>query len=194
MNVINFSKNFGSRLDLQGEEHGPILEDLVRETAAEAIVAFDLRGIKYLGYSYAKPTVRKILKRRNRGEYGERRLFLISQIDDLFLEGIHAALKEEKLIMHVSPSPSGLGRDGRLIGKATQALNETFDVLLRRAPITTGGLANCLDISPQNAKNRIDRLLEMGIVAREKVQSSTGGYEWLNRVLPRASDSPYLSC
>jgi len=184
MDVISFSTKFGLRLDLQGEEHEPILDDLVRKDTTDATVAFDLRGVKYLGYSYAKPTIRKILKRRNRGEYGERRLFLVSQIDDLFLEGIRAALREEKLVMHVAPSPPDIGRDGQLIGRATQALNETFEVLLRHAPITTGELANYLDTYPQNAKNRIDRLLEMGIVAREKVQSSTGGYEWLNRVLP----------
>lgn len=186
VDMISFSDQFGPRLDLQGEEHAPLLHDRVCATPPDALVAFDLRGVRYLGYSYAKPTIRKALKQRNRGEYAGRRLLLISDLDDLFLEGTDAALKEEKLFMYVAPTPEAVGSKGQLVGRATRTLTETFDILLKESPITTGQLAELLNTSPQNAKNRIDRLVEMGAVTRQKVQSPTGGYEWLNRILPEA--------
>lgn len=183
MVVIDFLNTFGARLDLQGEDDALILDERIRRTPNDALIAFRLQGVEYLGYSYAKPTIREALKERNAGTYGERRFFLISEVDESFLEGIHAALREEGLFMYVSPSQEAVGSKGRLIGKATDALSETFEVLLQLGPSTTGEIASAIDTSPQNAKNRIDRLSAMGVVDREKVKSPSGGEEWLNRIV-----------
>lgn len=181
--MIVFSEDFGDRLDLQGEEDGPKLDAKIRDAAPDALVVFNLHGVKYLGYSYSKPTIRKALERRNRGEYGGRRLVVISELDDQFLEGLSAALRERKLIMYAAPSSEAIGREGKLIGRESDVLSETFKALLRKAPVTTGTLSQYLNTSPQNVKNRIDRLEKMGIVEREKIKSETGGYEWLNRIV-----------
>lgn len=166
----------------QGDEDEHVVERKINATPTDAVVFFDLRGKEYVGYSYAKPTIRKQLIRRNNGEYGERRFVLVAPLSNDFLDGVSHALEEEKLLMYAVEDPDDFGRAGSLVGAKSDALRETFTILLQRAPISTGDLATMLDTTPQNAKNRIDRLVDLGIVIRSKEVSRTGGYEWINRI------------
>jgi hypothetical protein len=168
-------------LDRQGEEHAIILDQVIRGTAPDAVLALDLRGVQYLGYSYAKRAIRETVLRRNEGVYGNRRIILISEKDEEFLEGVNAALSDEGLFMLVTPEEHSL-RESWLIGDVPTYLQETFQLLRQSAPVPTGTLARLLDQTPQNTKNRVDRLVEMGLVRREKQVSPTGGLEWVNWV------------
>lgn len=170
------------RLDRQGEEHWPRLDQLIREEPRDAVIALDLRGLLYVGYSYAKATIRRTLQRRAAGDYAERRLFLVADQGNLFLDGIEAALEQAGLFALVTDAPDAAVDRGRLIGAVPDYIRSTFDTLRRIAPVTTGALAREIDQSPQNTKNRLDRLYAMGLLRREKVPSPTGGLEWLNRV------------
>lgn len=180
---LNFRDIYGlSRLDNQGEEHWPRLDMLIREQPGTSLVAFDLRGLEYLGYSYAKPTIRRVLLQRNKGEYGERRMFLVADQGPKFLDGIEAALREKELFMLVAPSLDRPVEAGWLIGLIPDYVRATFDVLRSQAPIPTGKLAEAIGQSPQNTKNRLDRLQNMGLLRREKIPSPSGGLEWLNQI------------
>ena len=181
--VLNFAAQFGHHLSMQGEQHLGQLEKLVEQAVPGSIVAFCLQGVEYLGYSYAKSTIRKMHLRALNGKCDKRRFVLVTQRDEMVLDGLDAALKEKKLAMYAAPSPEAIGREGFLLGRTTHALTETFDVLLQQSPVTTGELAGKLNMSPQNTKNRIDRLVGLGLATREKVASESGGYEWLNRVM-----------
>lgn len=165
----------------RGEEHGRLLDLMIRHAEDGSVIAIDLRGLEYIGYSYAKRAIREVLLRRNDGEYGDRRLFLVADQSMEQLEGLEKALEEKKLFMLLCERPDSL-EGGHLIGEAPQYLQETFDVLRKTAPVTTGSLAKLIDQSPQNTKNRLDRLESMGLVRREKEPSPTGGLEWVNRV------------
>lgn len=167
------------RLDRQGEEHAIKLDQIIRGTAPESVVALDLRGLEYIGYSYAKRAIRETVLRRNEGVYGDRRIILVSEHDDELLEGVTAALDDKNLFMLVTPDEHSL-RKSWLIGDVPDYLQETFRHLQRSAPVPTGTLAKLLDQTPQNTKNRIDKLVEMGLVRREKQVSPTGGLEWVN--------------
>ena len=174
---------FGSaRLDSQGDEHFPVIQEWMLRLNPDGILGLDLRGLRYLGYSYAKRTIRELLLRRNWGEYRDRRVFLISEKDPVFLEGVNDALVGKGLFMLAAPTPEPLFQPW-LVGDVSPAIQETFEELVRSAPVTTGSLAKQLEQSPQNAKNRLDRLHAMGFLRREKVTSPTGGLEWENRIL-----------
>jgi hypothetical protein len=169
-------------LDQQGEEHAIKLDQIIRGTPKDAVIGFDLRGLKYIGYSYAKRAIRETLLRRNAGIYGDRRIILLSKKDADFLEGLSTALDQQGLFMLVSSDDTSLG-DSWLIGDVPAYLQETFQQLRQSSPVPTGTLARILDQSPQNTKNRVDRLVEMGLVRREKQVSPTGGLEWVNWIL-----------
>lgn len=184
MTIFSFAKHFGGiRFDIQGDEHGPEVEEHIKSTSSDAVVIFDLREIRYLGYSYAKPSLRRLFEMRNRGEYATRRFFITAPLEGDLLDGVAAAFSEKKMAAYAVDAPDRLGKSGKLIGAVTPALQETFDLLLQRGAMSTGDLARALDTSPQNAKNRVDRLVNQGLAVREKVSSETGGTEWINRIV-----------
>jgi hypothetical protein len=148
----------------------------------DGILGLDLRDLRYLGYSYAKRTIRELLLRRNQGEYRDRRIFLIADRDPVFLEGLNDALVGKGLFMLATSTPDPLTQPW-LVGDVSPAIQETFEQLVRSGPVATGSLAKQLGQSPQNTKNRLDRLYAMGLLQREKVTSPTGGLEWENRIL-----------
>lgn len=180
--VLDLRGLFGrERLDRTHEDDFPAFDRAIQEQPSGAVVVFDLRGLEYLGYSFAKRTIRKALRRRNLGEYDERQFILAADQGREFIDGLQTALREEKLFMLVVPEPRALD-EGRLIGAAPGYLEDTFNALRDLGEATTAELARSIDQSVQNTKNRLDRLYEMGLVRREKVPSPSGGREWKNRV------------
>jgi hypothetical protein len=181
--TLSFRMTFGTEVFArQGGEHWPIVEAWVENTAEDAVLGIDLHGAEYFGLSYAKRTVLELLLRREKGELGERRFFIIAPANDPeLLEGLQDALKDHGRFMLLSESEDPLS-DPKLIGDVPAAVQETFDVLKRSAPITTGSLARLLDQTPQATKNRLDRFAAMGLLTRVKVPSPTGGLEWENRI------------
>jgi hypothetical protein len=135
-----------------------------------------------IGKAYSKPTIRKAVQDCMAGAYENRRMYIISEPDEQFLDGLSAALKEERLTVYAVPEEEDIGKRGFLLGAITDAIRETFEVILRWGPLTTGDLAKSLDTSPQNAKNRVDRLVKKKLATREKVPDDTGGKVWLNRI------------
>lgn len=180
---FDFYTRFGRpHLDIQGEEHYPIVNDFIQQLSTDAVVAFDLRGLEYFGYSYAKQTIRRVLRQRNQGEYAQRQFFLVSDQKDDFLDGLTAALREKSMFMLVSPDMEHPFNKGTIVGEIPDYVKATFDVLCQKAPISTGSLAQVIGQSPQNTKKRLDRLYEMGLLRREKIPSPSGGLEWINSI------------
>ena len=178
-----YSDRPDARLDRVRPGDAERLNARIRGASPNSIVVFDLHGLQYLGYSFSKHTLRKALKARNDGAFGERRIMMVTEMDEVFLEGLNDALEQGHILVYVAPNMESLGSTGTLIGAKSEPLRETFQVLLAQAPVSTGTVANALHITPQNAKNRLDRLANMGLIVREKVASETGGHEWINSVL-----------
>lgn len=186
VSVIDLRELYEDRSRLDKTKDGDLerLDRAVREQPPGSVVALDLRPLEYLGYSFAKRTLRKVLRRRNAGEYDDRQIILVAEQDPEFLDGTETALKEEKLFTLVVPDPDAIRRDqraGQLLGAAPAHLEDTFDALRELEDPTTGELARAINESVQNTNNRLRRLEEMGLVRREKVSSPSGGREWRNR-------------
>lgn len=108
-------------------------------------------------------------------------MLLIADQGSDFLDGTAAALREAGMFMLVTPT-SDPTTDAKLIGDVPASVQELFHVLRSGAPSPTGSIARQLDISPQNAKNRLDRMQAMGLLRRQKITNPTGGLEWENRL------------
>lgn len=179
---IDFRELFErDRLGRVRDEDFTLLDEAILAKPDDAVIAFDLRDLEYLGYSFVKQTIRKALRRRGAGEYDRRQLIINADQGREFLDGLEAALREQKLFMLVAPGPDTLDQ-GRLVGAVPTYLEDTFSALRDLGEATTGTLARTIGESLQNTKNRLDRLFEMGLLRREKVASPTGGREWKNRV------------
>lgn len=178
---FHFYESFNlPHLDTQGEEHWLTVNNFINQLPADTVVALDLRGLGYFGYSYAKQTIRRVLRRRNEGKYAQRQFFLVSDQGEDFLDGLTAALREEGMFMLVSPNAINPLESGQIIGDIQDYIKATFDVICQKSPISTGNLGKIAGQSPQNMKNRLDRLYAMGLLCREKIPSPSGGLEWVN--------------
>jgi hypothetical protein len=166
----------------QGPDHWPSYDAWANSNRDGSLLGMDLRRVEYVGLSYAKRTILRLVRQRMDGLLGERKLFIVAPAgDEDLLEGLRDALKEHDLFMLVAPTAEPL-LDPYLIGDVPTAIHETFNVLKRSAPITTGALARLLQQTPQATKNRLDRFKMMGLLRRVKISSPTGGLEWENRI------------
>ena len=166
------------RLDLYRDGDDRRLRDAVqgRGSGGTTPVVLDLHGLVYLGYSFAKHTVVRLL------DEADRPVAAVGPDDSTFLDGLEDALTYGKSALYLAPAVLSVGQSGRVLGATTSVLSQTFDILLRLGPLGTGELATELDTSPQNAKNKVDRLVQLGLAARSKVSSPSGGVEWWNRL------------
>jgi len=183
---LDFRETFGSTLlydGTEGEEHLHEISRFIRSQPDGTVVAFDLRDLEYIGYSYAKPTIRTPLRRQNAGEHRDRRILLLSEERGEFLEGIEAALKEEEMAALVTDTAEDPLDSIEPLGHVKDHLLETFYVVKESGPATTAQIASKLDQSLQNANNRLRSLDDLGLIRREKVDSASGGKEWQVRVL-----------
>jgi len=183
---FNFHKAFGAEVlydGAQGEEHLLKIGRHVKAKPEGTVVAFDLRDLEYIGYSYAKPTIRTPLRRQSTGEYGKRRLILLAERREDFLDGVEAALKEKDMAVLLADSTEDPLDGIEPLGHVKDHLLKTFHVVKEVGPATTAQIASDLEESPQNANNRLRSLDDLGLIRREKVDSESGGKEWQVRVL-----------
>jgi len=184
--ILDFREVFDAEVlydGSQGEEHLLEIGRHIRSQPDGVVVAFDLRNLEYIGYSYSKPTIRTPLRRQNAGEYGKRRIILLSEERGEFLEGIEAALNEEDMAVLVTESVDTPLDNLEPIGHIKNHLLETLQVVKEVSPATTARVASRLDQSLQNANNRLRSLDDLGLIRREKVDSPSGGKKWQVRVL-----------
>jgi len=183
ISVLDFRDEFGEAVLYDGGEEDLLAIDrFIRSQPEDAVIAFDLRGLDYVGYSYAKPTIRTPLRRQD-GEYENRRIILLTEETGDFLEGIEAALVEEEMAVLVTDNIDDPLSSIEPIGHVRNHLLETFHVVKQIAPATTAEVASELEQSVQNTNNRLRSLGDLGLIRREKVDSPSGGKVWKVRVL-----------
>lgn len=163
------------RLDVYRDGDADRLRDAVGMQPAP--VALDLRELVYLGYSFSKHTIVRLLQE------APGPVCAVGSDDERFLDGLSDALAHGRTALYLAPSVDAVGISGGIVGAVTPFLAATFGLLLTRGPLGTGELATDLGVSPQNAKSRVDRLLDLRLVSRSKVTSPTGGKEWSNATL-----------
>ena len=103
MDYIRFSE-FGTDLKFTDQaEHQdfPKIDGLLKALPLNTIVVFDLNNLEFLGYSYAKQTIRRSFRNFLEGNYKVRVIVLAYDGDDSegLLDGVRAALAEQNLTM-----------------------------------------------------------------------------------------------
>ena len=77
-----------------------------------------------------------------------------------------------------------------LLGR-TEALADTFEVAARLGEFRANDLAKALSITPQNANNRLKRLVDAGTLQRRQASvSNRGGKEFVYHVVKASAEQP----
>ena len=175
---LDFEKKFGDLLIRGGEEALPVIDEYIRACPERCRVAFDLRKLDWIGYSYTKATVRASLRRRASGEYGERKIVLFAPAEADYLEEISDALADGDMAVLALPYPEASFSEGTILGELPDHLRDTLAALEKSGPVTTAALAETIDQSVQNTNHRLRTLDDLGLIQRERVVSPSGGHEF----------------
>lgn len=199
MNALSFRTEFGADLkdvDQAEKKDFPAIEQWIRKLPAGTSVTFDLSDIEFIGYSYAKQTIRRCLKDMIEGKYGQRAFILRYAGENHLskLTEVSYALNENNLTMLVSTGTEG---QYALIGYLTcEGLRESIkekrkkrkllnmlEMIISQKEAFTNDIAKTLGLSLQNCNHLLDELEQVRLIEREKQISPTGGPLYLNRLI-----------
>lgn len=156
-----------TRLDLQGVDDGTILRDALLQHPADAVVALDLRGLEYLGYSHAKGSLREMLLQRSAGALGARRVHLVAEQGPEFLDGLSDALQQVGMLCLVTRAPGALD-SAFLIGEVSKNVAELFELVRLHGAMAPDVLAARLGQSVEETLARVELLVDMGVLSPER--------------------------
>jgi hypothetical protein len=114
----------------------------------------------------------------------------------VLLSGFNAETREAVAICLERRDVAALASDNNhtiLIGR-TESIAETFQAALQLKEFRANDIAAKLSITPQNANNRLKRLLEAGALQRKQVPiSNRGGKEFVYKVIESPTKRPMRS-
>lgn len=196
MQTVRF-REFGEDLKFswqaEQEDYAKLNRSLKR-MERDSVGIFDLNGLEFLGYSYAKQTIRRCFRRLLEGDYRIKTIVLKYDRNDYedLLDGVRAGLAEQDLTMWLSVGtkwiPFGyLSTDGEKEAeteKRKKAKMKDILVYLRaKRECATNEISDALDLSLQNANHLLQELAKMRLLERSKVSSPTGGPLFVNRMV-----------
>jgi len=198
MTIIELNR-FGTELKDPGvaeKEHFPLLERRIRDFPRGTDAVLDFSGVEFIGYAYAKQTVRPCFEKLLGGELRVRSLLLACDRDDyrVYLEAVHLALAESRLSTLLwLKQENRLAPLGYLIyeppfeGKKEQRKKEKMrrilDLLIARTQLYTNEIAKNLELTLQNSNYLLGELEKMRLVERIKETSPSGGPLYRNRLI-----------
>lgn len=198
MTIIELSR-FGAELKdpaVAEKEHFPVLERQIREFSPKGDVILDFSGVEFIGYAYAKQTIRACFEKLLSGELRARSLLLACDRDDypVFLETVHLALAESRLTtllwLKLENCLTPLGYliyeppfEGKKEQRKKEKMRKILELLIARTQLYTNEIAKNLDLTLQNSNYLLGELERMRLVERIKETSPSGGPLFLNRLI-----------
>lgn len=198
-NVFNFQQ-LGT--DLKDAEKGekkdfPILDTWLRLVQPNHLAILDLNGTEYIGYSYAKQTIRRSIQKLLDGEHTASAIVLRYNADDVKtkLDGISYALFERGMTCILENSSRSLYQ---LIGYLTyeesifdtvkdknkrKKMRAIMELLFKKKELYTNEVAKKLDLKLPYCNRLLNDLETMRLIMRIKETSPSGGPIFLNRVV-----------
>ncbi len=188
-----FGKDLKFSWQAEREDYVELNQTLER-TPQDTVGVFDLNGLEFLGYSYAKQTIRRSFKRLLAGDYRIKTIVLKYDGDDFeeLLDGVRAALVEQDLTMWLSVRnrwiPFGyLSTEGDNEAEKEKRkkakMKDILDLLKRNGEYATNEISLRLGLSLQNANHLLQELADMHLIDRRKVSSPTGGPLFVNKMV-----------
>jgi hypothetical protein len=188
--------------DLKDVEKGekedfPKLDHWLKAIHRNQPAIFDLNGLEYIGYSYAKQTIRRSLQKLLDGRYNASAILLRYDGDDVKtkLDGISYALFERGMTCILESSAKS---SYQLIGyltyeesafdtvkdrKKREKMRAIMELLLKKKELYTNEVAKKLALKLPYCNRLLDELAAMRLLTRVKEASPSGGPIYLNQVM-----------
>jgi DNA-binding transcriptional ArsR family regulator len=151
------------------------LERVLREGRGATAVEISFSRVQAVTVSFADEFVGRLLTSRAAGDLPE---------VHIVLSGLNEEVREAVAICLERRAAVALHRSGRrleLLG-ADSVLEETFSAVQRYPAFRASELASQLKITPQNANNRLKRLVDHGVLLRRRDAPEGGGREYIYRL------------
>lgn len=165
--------NLGSRVGLreEGQRVRPDIEAAIRAVKEKETLLIDFTGIEVMCHSFADEIIAIPLSRLIAGEYGEKRLVVRIDKDELCAD-LEAALNKRGLVLL---RLRGNGhRNWSVLGNLSDELKNTLKVIGEEGPITTGSLADRMDLKLPACSNRVVELGKQRLICRVRVEGERG--------------------
>jgi hypothetical protein len=153
-----------------------LLEQRARTFTTDVNLVVDFGGVEAITFSFADEFIGRYLALRVGGLVPDSGVVLDGLGPDP-LEEIEAVMRYRELVI-VCRTESG----PRLLN-ADEHLRDSYDVALLLGTFSASEFAEQLDISPQNANNRLKRLHSCGAVNRSRARVERGGKEFVYDVV-----------
>ena len=188
--------------DLKDVEKGdkddfPKLDHWLKAIHRNRPVIFDLNGLEYIGYSYAKQTIRRSLQKLLDGKYAISAILLRYDGDDVKtkLDGISYALFERGMTCILeNAAKSSYQLAGYLTYEESvfdtvkdrnkrEKMRAIMELLLKKKELYTNEVAKKLALKLPYCNRLLDELAAMRLITRVKEASPSGGPIYLNQIM-----------
>lgn len=179
MTTVDFSR-FGERIGtrLDGKQAQGYVEGIISGLSYGDVLAFDLRKLSLLGYSFADEAIAIVMQRLVANEYGEKYIMIECDNPDI-LEGVESAIQKRELAALVRRTDASW----HVIGSLKDYQKETLDMIVQKKEIRTPELAEALGISLPGCNNRVAELARLKLIRRERVSNQERGSSYINKSL-----------
>lgn len=152
------------------------LEHDLRRASAGETVEVSFADVEAVTISFADEFLGKLVTERAAGLLLPDVALIVTNLNDEVREALHVCLERRDGVAVYRH-----GRRHELLGATDDILNQTFERARARQEFRASELADDLGISPQNANNRLKRLVEAGALLRVRTAPKGGGKEFVYR-------------
>jgi hypothetical protein len=153
------------------------LEERIASEPATELVVIDFSGVEAMTISFADEFLGRFFTALAAGDVRPIAI-LLNGLNEETTEAITICLERRELAAVTS-----VGDDRRLLG-AQEFLAESYRQALKLRQFKAGDFAAALGITPQNANNRLRRLVEAGAVRKERTTPAGRGGKEFSYALP----------
>lgn len=153
------------------------LEERIASQPATEVVVIDFSGVEAMTISFADEFLGRFYTTLKAGDVRPVAV-LLAGLNEETTEAVTICLERRELF-----AASLNGNERRLLG-AQEFFAESYRRALELRRFKAGELAASLGITPQNANNRLKRLVEAGAVRKERVTSAGRGGKEFSYALP----------
>lgn len=186
MKTFDFFEQYNeSRLGTvkEGILHKKDINDFIDATGSSETIIFDISKMDVFSHSYAKQTIATAYEELIAGRFLNRHFLLKADKKEKLDDSMKAFEKLGSPILTTLANLIEKFYDNYLVvGPIQPNLEETLNLVIERKQITTSEVATHMNISVQNASNRLRTLDEMKLIIRNVDSDRSGNFLSCSRI------------
>ena len=195
---FNLVEHFGDQLsdvDKAQDKDFPTLNNwLNNREATNKVVYLNANGVKYIGYSYAKQTFRKVISKLLSNGYRFQHICFKYDKEDYkkVFDGLIYALNQKQYSMFLTGSifdkPQIIGYlstsdsfESKKVSRKKKKQKTVLEYIINKKEVFTNDIADAVDLKLPYTNRILKELEEKKLIQRDKEVSPSGGFIYLNK-------------